>query len=118
LAVNDLDKELTDEVLNELAAEDVLQEQFSDLSLNALSSQDTFNCIKLKAKVRDKVMLILINSGSTHNFISSQFVDMAKLKTLPYRTKKVKLANGQHMTTNRMVSQLQCYYQGKASQLI
>lgn len=60
----------TENYLNELAAEDVLQEQFSELSLNALSSQDTLNCIKLKAKVKDKVLLILINSGSTHSFIS------------------------------------------------
>jgi hypothetical protein len=114
LAVNDLDRELSDEVLNELAAKDVLQEQFSELSLNALSSQDTLNCIKLKAKVKDKVLLILIDSGSTHSFISQQFVDMARLTTVPCPTRKVKLANGQHLTTNRMVAQLQCYCQGQS----
>ena len=114
LAINDLDRELTDEVLNELAAEDILQEQFSELSLNALSGQDTTSCIKLKVQVKDKVMLILIDSGSTHSFISSQFVNMAQLPTIPCQQRTVKLANGQTMVTNRMVSQLQCYCQGQS----
>jgi hypothetical protein len=114
LAVNDLDGELSDEVLNELAAEDVLQEQFSELSINALSSQDTLNCIKLKAKVKDKVLLILIDSGSTHSFICQQFVEMANLTTVPCPTRRVKLANGQQMSTNKMVTQLQCYCQGQS----
>lgn len=74
LAINELDRELPDEVLNDLAMEDQLQEEFGQLSLNALSSKDSSDCIKLKTKVKDKVMLILIDSGSTHSFISANFV--------------------------------------------
>jgi hypothetical protein len=62
LALNELDRELSNEVLNELAMEDQLKEEFGQLSINALSSQDHTNCIKLKTKVRDKVMLILTAS--------------------------------------------------------
>jgi hypothetical protein len=51
LAVNDLDRELTNEVLNDLVAEDVLHEEFCQLSLNALSTLDRADCIKLKTKV-------------------------------------------------------------------
>ena len=94
LALNDLDRELSDEVLNDLAIEDQLQEEFGQLSLNALSSQDHTNCIKLKTRVKDKVMLILVDSGSTHSFISSQFVQLANLQTIPITPKKVKVANG------------------------
>ena len=71
LILNDLDKELSDDTLNELAAEDALHEEFCQLSLNALSSNDNVNCIKLKSRVKDKVMLILLGSGSSHSFISS-----------------------------------------------
>jgi len=72
---------INDEVLNQLAAEDILQEEFGQLSLNAISSSDHTNCIKFKTKVQDKVMLILLDSGSSHSFISSTFVQMAKLST-------------------------------------
>ena len=111
--LNDLDRELSDEVLNELAVEDKLHEEFSQLSLNALSSLNSTSCIKLKARVKDKV-LILVDNGSTHNLISSQFVELAKLHIVPTSTWKVKLANGEGMQTDRMVPQLQCYCQGQS----
>lgn len=91
IVLNDLDRVLSDEVLNELAVEDQLHEEFCQLSLNALSSQNSTNCIKLKARVKDKVLLILVDSGSTHSFISAQFVELAKFKTVPTSTRKVKL---------------------------
>lgn len=112
LVLNDLDRELSDEVLNELAAEDVLQEEFCQLSLNAITSSDTANCIKLKTRVKNKVMLILIDSGSSHSFISKQFVELAKLPTVPMTARKVKLANGDSIVTDRMVHHLQWFCQG------
>ena len=80
---NDVEMELSDDVLNELAVEDQLHEEFCQLSLNALSSQDNTSCIKLKARVQDKVLLILVDSGSTHSFIGPKFVEMAQLQTVP-----------------------------------
>jgi len=57
LVVNDLDKtEITEDMPNQLAVEDALTEDFGQLSLNALSSLETQNSIKLKAMVKDKVM--------------------------------------------------------------
>lgn len=114
IVLNDLDKELTDEVLSDLAVEDQMQEEFGQLSINALSSQDTTNCIKLKTRVKDKVMLILVDSGSTHSFISSHFVDSAKLETVPLSPRKVKLANGEWIITDKMVPKLACYCQGQS----
>lgn len=112
IVINDLDRELPDEVLNDLAKEDVLEEEFAQLSINALSSATPSNCIKLKTKVKDKVMLILIDSGSSHSFVSSHFVQVAQLPTVPMKAQQVKLANGEWMLTDRMVSNLQWYYQG------
>jgi hypothetical protein len=111
--INDLDRPLGDEVLNQLEAEDILQEEFGQLSLNAISSADHSNCIKLKTKVHNKVMLILLDSGSSHSFVSSAFVHMAKLQTVPTTPRKVKLANGEWITTNLMVPKLQWYCQGQ-----
>ena len=88
LVINDLDRELSNDVLNQLAAEDTLHEEFCQLSLHAISSVDNTNCIKLKARVQDKVMLILVDSGSSHSFISSQFVALAKQLQCPLKIKK------------------------------
>ena len=112
IIMKDLDKELSDEVLNDLAIEDALHEEFYQLSLNAITISDTTNCIKLKTRVKDKVMLILIDSGSTHSFISSQFVTMAKIPTVPMKPKKVKLDNREWIETNKQVSNPQWYCQG------
>lgn len=114
IVLNDLDRELSDDVLNELAIEDQLHEEFCQLSLNALSSEDHTSCLKLKARIQDKVLLILVDSGSTHSFISSTFVELAKLHTVPTAPRKVKLANGEWMVTDKMVPQLQCYCQGQS----
>jgi len=96
--VNPLDKEeITEEVLNTLAVEDALAEDFCQLSLNALSSADNDNSIKLRTLVKNKVMLVLLDSGSSHSFISSSFVAMANLPTIPVATKTVQLANGQQL---------------------
>ena len=71
LVVNDLDRELSDYVLNQLAIEDALPDQFCQLSLNALTSSDTSNNIKLKTRVKNKIMLTLLDSGSSHSFVSA-----------------------------------------------
>ena len=112
LVINDLDRELFDDVLNQLAAKDTLHEEFCQLSLHAISSVDNTNCIKLKARVQDKVMLILVDSGSSHSFISYQFVALAKLPTVSTQARKVKLANGEWMITNKKVQELSWYCQG------
>jgi hypothetical protein len=112
LIVNDLDRELSEEVLNQLAAEDTLNEDFGHLSLNAITSTDHTTCIKLNTKVQDKVILILVDSGSSHSFISSQFVALAKIPTVPVPPRKVKLANGEYIVTNKKVQGLSWYCQG------
>jgi hypothetical protein len=67
LIVSDLDVELTGETLNHLAVEDVLTEEMGQLSLNAMAGTKVGNSMRLKALVRDKVILIFIESGSPHS---------------------------------------------------
>jgi len=73
LAVNDLDIQLTDEVLHQLAVEDSLQEEFGHLSLNAISSTVGSECLHIRALVQNKVLLLLVDSGSS-NCIAWQFL--------------------------------------------
>lgn len=109
----DLDKEkITEEMLNQLAVEDALAENFCQLSLNALTSADTNNSIKLRSLVKNKVMLILVDSSSSHSFISSSFVQLAMLPTVRIEPKQVKLANGGQLPTTHKVQNLQWYIDG------
>jgi hypothetical protein len=73
LVVNDLDVQLTDEVLHRLDVEDALDAEFCKLSLNAISGTDKGEATKLRAMVQNKVMLVLVDSGSSHSFVSSSF---------------------------------------------
>ena len=110
--MNELDKEEITEELNQLAIEDALTGDFCQLSINAISGADTESSIKLKTLVKDKVMLILLDSGSSYNFVSRQFAELANLPTIPMPPRRVKQANGECITTNSMVQNLQWYIQG------
>lgn len=112
LAVNDLDQQLTDEVLSQLEVEDTLTEDFHQLSLHALAGTEGIGCMQIRSLVKKKVMLILLDSGSSHSFVSSSFVDAAGLHTVSTTPKKVKLANGQVLITDQMVPQLEWWCQG------
>ena len=59
-------------------------------------------------------MLILLDSGSSHSFVSSAFVQMAKLQTVPTTPRRVKLTNEEWITTNQLVPNLQWYCQGQS----
>jgi hypothetical protein len=45
LVVNDLDKEISENLLNEMAIEDMITEDFCQLPLNALAGTHTSDCI-------------------------------------------------------------------------
>lgn len=95
-----------------MAVEDVLTDDFCQLSINALTNAETENCIKLRSLVRNKVMLILVDSGSSHSFISSQFINMTNIPTETIPTKQVKLANGTVLPTTARITNLQWFIQG------
>lgn len=95
LVINDLDKEeITEDMIQHLDEEDNLAATFCQLSLNTLTTVDSSNSIKLRTLVKNKVMLILVDSGSSHSFVSEQFTELAKLPTVQVPARQVKLANG------------------------
>lgn len=116
LVLNDLDREISEEVLNELAINEALTENFGQLSLNALAGTQSADSIQLKATVQNKTMLILVDTGSSHCFVSSHFVNLNKLPTVPISHQKVKLANGNWMTATQQVKGLKWYIQGNTFQ--
>ena len=64
----------------------------------------------------NKTMFILVDTGSSHSFVSSHFVNMVSLPTVPMPQQKVKLANGEWLHTTRKVPNLQWFIQGHTFQ--
>jgi hypothetical protein len=112
LMVNDLDTELTEETLNQLAIEDTIAKDLQKLSINAIAGIGEGDVLKLKAMVKNKVMLILLDSGRSHSFVSSSFLKKVGIISEPMSPKKVKVANGHTMLTDKIVPQLQWWCQG------
>ena len=117
LALNDLDKEINEDVLNEMVIDEMLTDNFCHLSLNAMSGAEATASIRLKSTVQNKTMLILVDTGSSHSFVSSQFVSLTGLPTVTMQEQKVKLANGSGMTATKMVKDLKWYIQGHTFQI-
>ncbi|WVZ78969.1 hypothetical protein U9M48_026604 [Paspalum notatum var. saurae] len=112
LVLNDLDKEISEEVLNQIAIEEVLTEDFCNLSLNALAGTEGNECLKLRAIVNKKVLLMLIDSGSSHSFVSNAFVTKAGLIPQAAPSREVKVANGQVLTSDKVVLNMSWWCQG------
>lgn len=107
LVVNDLDVILNDDVLNQLAMEVALAEGFCQLSLNAIAGTYKGDALRVRALVHNKVMLILVDSGSSHSFVSKPFVETTGLQAMPTTPKQVKLPNGDIMVTDQWIPQLE-----------
>lgn len=110
--VNDLDVVFNDEVLNQLAVEDALSEDFCQLSRNAIAGTENGEAMKLRTLVSNKVVLILVDSGSSHSFVSQAFLDTMGIKAMPTTSKQVKLPNGNTMATDHWVPNLQWWCNG------
>ena len=112
LVVNDLDLPLSEEVIAQLELEDSLTNEFGQLSLNALAGTDQGQTLKLRAMVKNKVMLTLVDSGSTHSFVSTQFLQQVGITPSPTVPTSVKLANGQVLISDYWVPQMSWWCDG------
>jgi hypothetical protein len=83
IVVIDLGVELTDDTLNQLAIEDALSKEMGQLSLNAIAETEIGESMRIRALVQNKVMFILVDSGSSHIFINQSFVSRVEVHTTP-----------------------------------
>lgn len=104
---------LEDAMLDALAMEESAAEAAAFLSVNALSGSQNPKTIRLRAMVDNKVMLLLVDSGSSHTFIDQQLIDRLQCPTTPLPAPlKVKVANGEFMQCEQEVQGLKWWIQG------
>jgi hypothetical protein len=68
--------------------------------------------MRMRALVHDNVMLILIDSSSSHSFVRQSFVCQAGLHTTNVAPIRVKVANGETMLSDQFIPALEWWAQG------
>lgn len=93
-----------DEVEEELQDSESNDIVFSDpcISVNALVGNPTFQTMRVKGMVQGKPLHILIDSGSTHNFLDLAFAKKigCPLEKIPFQA--VTVADGNHISCNHV----------------
>ena len=68
-----------------------------EISLHALSGWSAHNTMKVIIKIGVHELVALIDSGSTHNFISERMANLMQLPICPTEPFHVKVANGKSL---------------------
>ena len=116
LVTNDLDMPLSEELVAQLELEESLTSEFCQLSVNALAATDQGNAMKLKALVKNQIMLTLVDTGSTHSFVSSEFLKKVGIQFVPTTPKHVRLPNGQVLLSDQWVPNMTWWCSGHTLQ--
>nr|XP_045084693.1 uncharacterized protein LOC123494100 [Aegilops tauschii subsp. strangulata] len=113
LEAQEIDGKLSDEALNAISAEEAVEEVAAYLSVNAISGSANSKTIRLRALVENKVMLLLVDSGSSHTFIDRQLAEKLKHKaTVLDKSLQVKVVNGDQLQCETELSGLQWWISG------
>jgi len=64
------------------------------ISLHALTGWSTARTMRIMARIENQDLTVLIDSGSTHNFISERIANWLHLPVIPTQPFNVKVANG------------------------
>nr|CAN75225.1 hypothetical protein VITISV_035856 [Vitis vinifera] len=83
---DDIDEEIEEPAINEQIE--------PEISFHALTGWSTPKTMRITAKIGQHEVVVLIDSGSTHNFISEKVADMLHLPVVPTKPFTVKVVNG------------------------
>uniref|UniRef100_A0ACD5W173 Uncharacterized protein n=1 Tax=Avena sativa TaxID=4498 RepID=A0ACD5W173_AVESA len=104
---------LSEEVLNLIEKQDLAFAEQLSLSIHAMAGTEGAETLKLWAMVGNQVLLFLVDSGSSHNFVNANLVDRLKCSVQQTKSIPVKIANGSYMHCSQMVQQLTWWCQGE-----
>jgi len=104
--------ELEEEVESEVATKAVSQEEEVEITLYALIGTPTPATIRVRGKVNGSGLVILIDTGSSHNFVDASLVSRSQLRIDVSKVLVVKVANGSVVKTQGFCSNVPVCIQG------
>jgi hypothetical protein len=118
IEVGDFGEVLSDDAVKAL---ELLEETEAPLAccqllLDALAGTEGEETIRIRALVGNQVMLLFIDSGSTHTFVTKAFAQRAGCKISSAPEMPIKVANGEIMISQEQVSGLTWWAQGHTFQ--
>ncbi|KAH9685457.1 hypothetical protein KPL70_013962 [Citrus sinensis] len=81
------------------------------ITFYALTGWTTPQTMRVKAKIGPYEIIVLIDSGSTHNFISTRLANLLKLPIIPTAAFPVKVANGEKLACQGKFENIQILIQ-------
>jgi predicted aspartyl protease len=82
------------------------------LSLHALSGKPHHKAIQLRALVQNQALIILVDSGSSHTFLSSSLAYKLQLAATPLAHMTIKVANGAVLPCTSEIKGFEWWIQG------
>ncbi|XP_039039693.1 uncharacterized protein LOC120177719 [Hibiscus syriacus] len=90
----------------------VLQEEESlEISMNAITGCIGYNTLRIQGSIQGKPLNILIDSGSTHIFLTPQWAEAGIQVNTPYSL-AIKVANGQQLYSSARCNKVEWQRQG------
>jgi len=74
-------------------------EEFPEISLNAITGSPSPRTMRIVGIIRFRKAIILIDSGSTHNFMDAKLAAALGIQPVGQDGIKVKIANGQEVAS-------------------
>ena len=98
--------ELEEEVGSEVATKFVSQEEEVEITLYALTRTPTLGTMRVRGKVNGNGLVILTETGSTHDFVDASLVSRLQLRINVSKILEVKVANGSVVKTQGFCSKV------------
>lgn len=89
-----------------------------EISLHALTGWTSPQTMRVAATVGSQHVMVLIDSGSTHNFLSERVARLLRLPVIPTKSFAVRVANGERLTCQGRFEEVQVNLQGITFSLI
>jgi hypothetical protein len=114
IEVGEFGEVLSDEAVLalDLLQEEPVPEACCHISVVALAGNEAPNSMRICATVGDQIMILLVDSGSSHSFVSKAFAEQANCTLSEAKLVSVKVANDQLMQSRAQVLGLQWTYEG------
>ena len=104
--------ELEEEVESEAISNADKQEEEVEITLYALTGTCTPGTIRVRGKVNGNVLVIVIDTSSTHNVVDASLVSGLQLRVDVSKVLEVKVANGSVVKTQGFCSSVPMCIQG------